>query len=218
MQAVKLKNIGKIITGNTPSKKTKEYYSSNDIPFIKPTSFNKKQIVSINSSDEYLSTIGSEKGRLVEKGTVLVTCIGEIGNVGIVQNPVCFNQQINAIEPNMEICLPEYLAYSLFNIKQHIKDLANAPVVPIINKSQFSEIQIPLPQLPTQRKIVEVLDKAQSLIDKRKEQIELLDKLIQSTFYDMFGDPVKNDMGWEERKISSITKFIDYRGKTPDKS
>lgn len=63
---------------------------------------------------------------------------------------------------------------------------------------------IPLPPLPTQKRIVAALDKAQELIDKRMEQIRLLDELIQSTFYDMFGDPVSNPMGWEVRKLGEI--------------
>ncbi|SDZ15204.1 type I restriction enzyme, S subunit [Tindallia californiensis] len=71
----------------------------------------------------------------------------------------------------------------------------------------LKELLIPLPPIQTQQKIVEVLDKSQALIDQRKEQIELMDELIQSTFYEMFGDPVKNPKGWEEEKLA---KFIDF--------
>lgn len=61
--------------------------------------------------------------------------------------------------------------------------------------------RIPLPPLGEQRRIVEVLDAAQALIDRRKEQIALMDQLVQSLFYDMFGDPVTNPMGWDQREV-----------------
>lgn len=62
-----------------------------------------------------------------------------------------------------------------------------------------------IPPINTQKQIVEVLDQAQSLIDKRKEQINLLDDLIESIFYDMFGDPVKNNKGWEVKRLGEVT-------------
>ena len=55
-----------------------------------------------------------------------------------------------------------------------------------------------------QKQIVQVLDQAQVLIDKRKEQIESLDQLIESIFYDMFGDPVRNEKGWEIKEMQNL--------------
>jgi type I restriction enzyme S subunit len=73
-----------------------------------------------------------------------------------------------------------------------------------INQKYVKEIKIPVPAMEIQEKIVEVLDVAQALIDKRKEQIELLDGLIESTFYTMFGDPVKNEKGWDVNELKNI--------------
>lgn len=64
-----------------------------------------------------------------------------------------------------------------------------------------------IPQISIQKKIVEVLDEAQSLINNRKEQIKLLDNLIESVFYDMFGDPVLNDKEWEIEKLEDVCKM-----------
>ena len=63
--------------------------------------------------------------------------------------------------------------------------------------------------METQEKIVKVLDLAQALIDKRKEQIEALDQLIESIFYTMFGDPVRNEKGWE---VKLLGEHIDVLG------
>ena len=69
-----------------------------------------------------------------------------------------------------------------------------------------------IPSIKIQKQIVEVLDEAQKLIDNRKEQLKLLDDLIESIFYDMFGDPVKNDKGWEVKKLGKLGEL--GRGKS----
>src|SRR5690606_20518701 len=69
--------------------------------------------------------------------------------------------------------------------------------------------KIPLPNLKVQNKIVEVLDKAQYLISKRKSQIEALDQLVQSLFFEMFGDPVKNEMHWEVYQLGNFLEKIE---------
>lgn len=74
-----------------------------------------------------------------------------------------------------------------------------------LNQKTLNNIEIIYYPLETQEKIVKVLDKAQNLIDKRKEQINLLDELIESVFYDMFGDPVTNNKNWDTKKLSEIT-------------
>ena len=211
-EMVKLSNVGKIITGNTPSKKNSGYYDDGNIPFIKPNNFIRDSISNLFESDEYLSISGSEAARMVNEGTVLVTCIGTIGNVGIASKKICFNQQINAIEPDNTKINSRYLAYTILKYKKQLKAIANAPVVPIINKTQFSLFEIPLPPLETQEKIVEVLDKAQALIDARKEQIRLMDELIQAQFIEMFGDPVTNPKGWKIKKLVEIGSL--ERGKS----
>ena len=68
----------------------------------------------------------------------------------------------------------------------------------------LKQVVIPLPNIQYQNKIANILDQAQRLIDKRKEQIALLDELVQSVFYDMFGDPVINDRAWNLEKLKNL--------------
>ena len=134
---IELKNLGKISTGNTPSKKDESYWDSADICFVKPDGIADEGITLINDSSEYISENARNKARVVSKNAVLVTCIGTIGNIGIADSGnYAFNQQINAIEPNEKV-LPRYLAYNLLYSRPRLVSLANAPVVPIINKTQF---------------------------------------------------------------------------------
>ncbi|WP_305085754.1 restriction endonuclease subunit S, partial [uncultured Clostridium sp.] len=152
-----------------------------------------------------------KKARIIPKGSLLVSCIGNIGKLGINIEEVAFNQQINAIVHNNKITSSKYLAYLLKYNQKKLESIANAPVVPIINKSQFSDFELLIhEELEIQRKIVEILDKAQELIDKRKEQIKELDELVKSQFIEMFGDPVSNPKGWEKGKIADIIIKTQY--------
>lgn len=189
MKRVKLGDLGKIITGNTPSKKTLEFYDSNDIPFIKPDDF--KTIDEISSSKgnkNYISENARNSARIVPKNSVLVTCIGIIGKVMISKSELSFNQQINAIVPN-ELILFNYLAYLLLYNKPKLDFISNAPVVPIINKTQFSEFEVTFHEdIDIQEKIIQNLENLDNQILKRRHQSRLLLNLVKSRFNEMFGD------------------------------
>ncbi|SEW38876.1 restriction endonuclease subunit S [[Clostridium] fimetarium] len=71
-------------------------------------------------------------------------------------------------------------------------------------KKMLDEITVPLPNIDTQKKIVQVLDAAQSLIDKRKQQIDACDELIKSRFVEMFGDIITNPKRWGYSRLSEV--------------
>lgn len=120
------------------------------------------------------------------------------------------NQQINAIVPLPSID-SSYLAYTILSSKNQLEKIANAPVVPIINKKEFSNLVIPVPSLPEQQHIVEELDLLSSIIEKKKAQLFELDNLAQSLFYEMFGDPITNEKGWEKIKLENLFKVTSSK-------
>lgn len=202
---VKLGEIGTIVTGNTPSTRVAEFFENSDIPFYKPSDLSETSVISVKKSTTYLDNRAKNKIRLIPSGSVLVTCIGIIGKVAVSNNKECAtNQQINAIIPKKEICDSKYLAYAIFSLQQYLQDKANAPVVPIINKKDFSAIEIPLPPIDEQKRIAEELDKISELIAKRKSQLQKLDLLVKAKFVEMFGDPVTNPMGWKEEGLGVL--------------
>jgi putative type I restriction-modification system, S subunit len=182
MEYVEIKKVGKVVTGNTPSKKEKKYYDQNYIEFVKPSNFIYGKITNIKKGEEYLSYEGMKKGRIANKGDILVTCIGNIGNVGIVDKKVCFNQQINAIKCNKNYINNKYLANVIKYISPLLTHMANKAVVPILNKTQLENIKIPIFPKEIQEEIANILEVIQKNIDKRKEQLLLADELIKSRF------------------------------------
>jgi type I restriction enzyme S subunit len=81
--------------------------------------------------------------------------------------------------------------------------------------SKYSQLNIPLPPLPTQQKIAAILDKADELRQYNKQLIEKYEALTQSLFLDMFGDPVKNEKVWEKMVLGKIAEMAS--GSTPSR-
>ena len=187
---VRIRDIGEIYTGNTPSKKNILYWNSDDIGFVKPDIIADDAIIRINKEKckEFISFCAIDKARIVPKNSVFVTCIGSIGKIGISKDRLAFNQQINAIVPNKNID-KEYLAYALYANKKKIQNIANAPVVPIINKTQFNDFELNIEfDTNKQYQITETLNIISTILDKMNKELELLDELVKARFVEMFGD------------------------------
>lgn len=208
----KLGEIGNIVTGSTPSTKDESNYSPREYCFVKPSDLPSQRIALIEETEYYVSRKGLSQSRVLPTGSVLVSCIGSIGKIGILTKEACSNQQINAIIPKNDID-SKFIAYSIYAYRFLLESIANAPVVPIINKTDFSKIQIPIPPKSTQLSIVSELDKINELIRLKKEQLKDYDNLAQSIFYEMFGDPVENEKGWEVKKLGEVGQIIT--GTTP---
>lgn len=174
-----LKDLGKIVTGNTPKMSERENFDSADIPFIKPGDISDDSITVINKGQFFISENARDKARILPSDSILVTCIGIIGKVGILTREAAFNQQINGIVPDINSVIPRYLAYAILSQKSYLQEKANAAVVPIINKSQFSELKVEVPNLQKQNEIVRNLDKVDHLISLQKQQLKGLDELVK---------------------------------------
>ena len=173
-----LGDIAEIITGNTPSKDIKEYYSGN-IPFFKPTDL--EQGIHTKYSKDRLTPLGFEQSRKLPANSVLVTCIGAtIGKTGLTTVEGTCNQQINAIIPTSAI-LAKFLFYvCISDYMQHeIKANASATTLPILNKANFSKIAITIPPLQEQSRIVKSIEHWLSLVDCIDGNKENLQKTIR---------------------------------------
>lgn len=183
---VRLDQVGQIYTGSTPPMKVPEYYDSNDIPFVKPSdlSFEISQVV---TSECFVSKKAEPVVRMFDPGAVLVTCIGAtIGKMGVARVRGTCNQQINFVVPSSNI-EPEFLALALQSKKDELVRSANSTAVPILNKSQFSKIQLPLPPIGEQRKFaafVAEVDKSKSIL---RETVAKMETLYKAKLQEYFG-------------------------------
>ena len=102
--------------------------------------------------------------------------------------------------PKSDVLL-RYLYYVLKGLD--LSKLVSGATIPHIYFKDYSKFSIPIPPLSIQRSIVAELDLLHSVISKKKEQLRELDDLAQSLFYQMFGDPITNPLGWEMRDFEA---------------
>ena len=153
-----------IVTGNTPVRKKSEYYG-NYIEWVKSDNINKDDMY-LTVAEEYLSEKGLSVGRCVEAGSILMTCIagsiGCIGNVGVANRKVAFNQQINAIVPNRDSSI--FIYWLMVLSKKYIQGSVNISLKGILSKGKLSELYFPFPPIELQHKF----EKNVIVIDKSK--------------------------------------------------
>lgn len=131
-----------------------------------------------------------------------------IGRKGNINKPIFVETKFWNVDTafglnaNKEYLLPKFLYYFCldYNFERHNK----AVTIPSLTKADLLKIDIPLPPKSTQLAIVSELDKINELIRLKKEQLKDFDNLAQSLFYEMFGDPVENEMRWEVKKLNEI--------------
>ena len=147
-------------------------------------------------------------------------CIAEDGgNWGYKQNcsyivngKYWVNNHVHVLKPkkNVEI---KYLMYYLnyTDLTSYITGTTRGK----LTRTALDKIQINLPELEIQREIVIILDKINNLIEKNKKRIIYLEELVKSRFIEMFGDPIKNEKGWEVKKLYEVSDVRDGTHDSP---
>ena len=150
------------VTGNTPSKNEIDNYG-NEIPFIKPPQIENSIII---NASEFLSRKGGQKARILPVNSVLITCIGNLGRIGINKTEVAFNQQINALKPNsnIESKFTFYQAQSV-SFRNQLEKLSTSTTVALVNKSSFNSIKFSIPPTLIQKAIVKKIEELFSSLD-----------------------------------------------------
>jgi len=172
-----LGNIGKVITGKTPSTKKEEYWGNN-LPFITPTDFKNYGKFTF-SAIRFLSKDGKEKMKksILPKDSILVTCIGsDMGKVVISTSECLTNQQINSLilDDNYMI---EYTYQYLKSIYSYLRNIAlGGSTMPIINKSSFEEIEITIPPKELLLKYNSIVNVLNEKLKNNISQIQTLQK------------------------------------------
>lgn len=206
----KLSDVGKIYTGKTPNTSDQSNFNGN-IPFATPSDLHGKIIKNTN---RHISEKAMKSLAYVREGSALVGCIGDVGKVGYASVPMTFNQQINAIEWNNEIINDKYGYYILLYMANVLKRKAVSSVVPILNKTNFSKIEIPVPSLVEQKHITKLLGKIDNMLSLRQQAILKLDALEQAMFKNIFGNPISNNKNWPIKKLGGLVKKLGS-GATP---
>ena len=169
----------------------------------------------ITSTKEKIRPEGIKKSRFVHKGDFILSNSMSFGRPYILKVDGCIHDGWLVIHDDNEVFIKDYLYYILSSSIMYAKfsQLAVGGVVNNLNSSLVRKVAIPIPPKSTQLSIVSELDKINEFIRLKKEQLKDYDNLAQSIFYEMFGDPVENEKGWEVKKLGEVCTI--ERGSSP---
>lgn len=179
-----------------------EQWSNNGKPIIRIQNLNNRDAVY-----NYFDGDINEK-YVIRKGDILISWSASIGVYIWDSEEALLNQHIFKVNFDKDEINKIYFKYIVEIALNRATKYMHGSTMKHITKKYFDDILIPIPSLEIQNKIAEVLDKAQGLIDKRKEQIDALDELVKSKFIEMFGDTFLNTKGFEMKKIKDITQIV----------
>lgn len=138
-----------------------------------------------------------------------------VGKLGLLGMEAATNQAICGIAAPTEM-ETMFLFYFLLSRKPALVELSTGGAQPNISQKIIREIAVPIPSLPEQRRIVDILSRAEGIVRLRREAEKKAAELIPALFIDMFGDPATNPKGWPMQTLESLVSFVS--GGTPAKS
>ena len=200
---VRLDECCAIVGGATPSTSVPEYWDG-DICWATPKDLSDLEGAQIADTPRKLTREGlaSCAADVLPAGSVLFSSRAPIGHVALNTVPMATNQGFKSFIPKPDLLDAKFLYHWLRRNRPYLESLGNGATFKEVSKAVVSRIKILLPPLPEQRRIADVLDRAEALRAKRRAALAQLDTLTQSIFLDMFGDPATS--GWRMTTINGI--------------
>ena len=170
-------------TGTTPSTKQKEYWDGGDIIWITPADMSKLNgKIYIKDSERKITEKGLKETNLtlMPTGSIIISTRAPVGYVAVIKDNATFNQGCKGLIPrNKNGINPEFYTYYLLSKKTTLENLSGGSTFKELSKITLEKFKIPLPPLPEQQKIAEILstvDKRLELLRNKKEKMEGIKK------------------------------------------
>ncbi len=191
----KLGEVCKVIMGQSPNGNSVN--DTNGIEFHQGKVFFGEKYLNVSNS------FTEQPSKIAEPNSVLLCVRAPVGTVNITPRRICIGRGLCSIQPNDIIIMP-FLFYALTQKQAYFDKNSTGSTFKAISSKVVINTVLPIPPLAEQERIVAELDLLSSIIEKKKAQLKELDQLAQSIFYDMFGDPITNEKGWEVKKLGEV--------------
>ncbi len=161
--------------------------------------------------------VNLEKYAVIEDDIVVALSGATTGKFGINKSgqKLYLNQRVAICRENTPTLNHLYLLYYLRTQAKSFLESAEGVAQPNLSTEQMKQYDISVPPIEEQERIVAELDCLSGVIEKKREQLKELDALAQSIFFQMFGDPITNEKGWEVKKVKDVAPQQEYKGDVP---
>lgn len=198
----KLGDVCDFVGGGTPSKSNEEYYTGN-IPWATV-----RDMVNFELSSTELciteQAVKESATNILPEGMIVISTHVGLGKICITKQKTAINQDLKGILFKTKDIDKYFFVHWYRSIADHIITNGHGATVKGVTLSFMKGLEIPVPPMAVQERIVAELDEINAIIDAKREQLKQLDLLAQSIFYTMFGDPATNPMGWEMRNLKEV--------------
>lgn len=180
---VKLKDCCEVVGGATPKRNIASYWEG-DIPWITPKDISNLNSPFIYEAPEHISSAGYKAAAtyMLPVGTILLTSRAPIGNVAIAGIELCTNQGFKSLIPGKNV-YNKYLYHCIKKFVPQLELLGNGATFKEVSKKVVENFEIPLPPFEEQKRIADILDKADDIRQKREQAIKLADVFLLATFW-----------------------------------
>lgn len=206
---VRVDQCAEVVSGATPDTSDSSYWDG-DICWATPKDLSELEGAYIADTPRKITRRGLEScaTSVLPPESVLFSSRAPIGHVAINTVPMATNQGFKSFVPDRRSLHPKFLYHWLRKNRPYLESLGNGATFKEVSKAVISRIEIPLPPLPEQRRIAEILDKADALRAKRRTAIAQLNTLTQSVFLDMFGLPIGGESKWALKPLGEACEKI----------
>ncbi|ENK5209968.1 restriction endonuclease subunit S [Klebsiella aerogenes] len=201
-----LSALGHIVTGKTPSTKEPSNFGG-DIPFIKPGDLDLGGYITVTA--DTLTEKGLALVPTLPTNSIVVTCIGNLGKVGITTIRSASNQQINALIPSEKLNV-KFIYYQILTLKPWLESQSAATTIAIVNKSKFSQAPFKFPPISEQKIIAEKLDTLLAQVDSTKVRLEQIPQILKRFRQAVLAAAVNGRLteSWRTENASKTTKNL----------
>lgn len=192
--------------GGTPSKQVPEYWDG-DIPWASVKDFTS---TTLSETQDFITQEGlrNSSANLIPKGHVIIPTRMSLGKAAINTVDLAINQDLRALVPRVPLDA-KFLLHAVLSLKDEILKKGSGATVKGITQEELYKLEIPVPEeFDDQIRIAHLLGKVEGLIAQRKQHLQQLDDLLKSVFLEMFGDPVRNEKGWEKKAAIDYAECI----------
>ena len=144
--------------------------------------------------------------KIAEAGDILISVRAPVGPTNLVSTQCCIGRGLAAIRANPEQLDPSYLRFALRHAEPRLASMGQGSTFAAIGRAELAKVEFPLPALVEQRRIVDILSRAEGIVRLRREAEKKAAELIPALFLDMFGDPATNPKGWRTARLGDMSE------------